>query len=77
MAESNLCILDDQMPRRQYEGNQRGRKQHLDDCDISIVAAEYFGEWVRVVYSEAFRSADCETSIVLVERHKVHLRHGE
>lgn len=49
----HLCVLDDQMPRRQDQGDQGCGEQHLDDGNIAIVAAEDLGEGIGMVYSEA------------------------
>lgn len=43
------------MPWRQDQGNEGSRKEHFDDGDIAIVTAEYFGEGVGMIDSEAFR----------------------
>lgn len=50
---AHLCILDDEMPGRQDQGNEGGGKEHLNDGDIAIVAAEYLGERVGMIYAEA------------------------
>lgn len=52
---SNLRILDNKMSGGQYEGNQRGREQHLNKCHISIIAAEYLREGLCVVDPESAR----------------------
>lgn len=45
------------MAGRENQGDQRGRKQHFDNRNISIIAAEYTRERVRVIDAEAFGGA--------------------
>jgi hypothetical protein len=50
-----LGVLNDKVPRRQYEGYQRGREKHLNDSNIVIVASEVHLEWIRMVETESSR----------------------
>jgi hypothetical protein len=45
------------MAGRKNQGDQRGRKQHFDNRNVSVIAAEYSGERVRVIDAEAFGGA--------------------
>ena len=39
----------------QDQGDKGGREEHLDDCDVAIVAAEDSRKWICMVDAEAFR----------------------
>lgn len=45
------------MAGRKNQGDQRGREQHFDNRNVSVIAAEYPGERVRVIDAEAFGGA--------------------
>jgi hypothetical protein len=45
------------MAGRKNQGDQRGRKQHFDNRNVSVIATEYSGERVRVIDAEAFGGA--------------------
>lgn len=50
------------MARREDESDERRREEHLDDGDITVIAAEDAREWVCVVDSEALCGA-CQTRV--------------
>lgn len=54
---THLGILNDQVAWGKDESNKRGREEHLDDGNVSIVAAEDLGEWIRVKDAKTFRGA--------------------
>jgi hypothetical protein len=56
-AFPHLGILYNEPAGREDEGDQGGREEHLDNGDISVVAAEDLGEGVAVVYSKALGGA--------------------
>lgn len=45
------------MPWREYQRNQGGGKQHLNDGNIVFVTNEVFTEWLGVVEPETFGGA--------------------
>lgn len=59
------------MAGRKNQGDQRGRKQHFDNRNVPVIAAEYSGERVRVVDAEAFGGANSKAAMILVERDEV------
>lgn len=59
-----LCVLDDEMARREYQGDKRCREEHFDNRDVAVIAAEYPRERIRVVDAEAFGCA-CEQPVSL------------
>ena len=52
---SYLRVLDDEMSWREDECDEGCGKQHLDNSDIAIIAAEDFGEGIGVVDAETLR----------------------
>jgi hypothetical protein len=42
------------MAGRQDKSDERCREEHLDDRDVAVLAAEYLGERIGVIYAEAF-----------------------
>lgn len=50
---ADLRILYDQVSWGQYQGDEGRRKEHLNDCNVSVVAAEDARKRVGVVDSEA------------------------
>lgn len=49
-----LGILDDEMSWGQDERDQGGGEEHLNDCNVAVIATEYLGEGIGVIYAEAF-----------------------
>lgn len=45
------------MPRGKNECYQGRGKEHLDNGNVSLIAAKYLGEWVGVVDSKALRGS--------------------
>lgn len=58
----HLGVLDDKMSRRQDQSDEGGGKEHFDNGDIAVVAAEDLGEGICMIDSEAFRGACAEES---------------
>jgi hypothetical protein len=56
LGRTYLSVLDNKMPWRQDEGHQRGRKQHLNDSNIVIVARKVLLEGIGMVETETSRS---------------------
>lgn len=53
----SLRVLYDQVPRREDEGDERGREEHLDDANVAVIAAEDAGEGIGVKDAEALGCA--------------------
>ena len=70
-----LCVLDDEMARREDQGDERCREEHFDNGDIAVIAAEYSRKWIRVVDAEAFGCA-CEPPVSLPRYHGRQKRAG-
>jgi len=54
LVHTNLCILYDQMPRRENQSHQRGREEHFYNSNIAIVAAKNARERIGVINAKAF-----------------------
>jgi hypothetical protein len=45
------------MSWRENKSDERGREEHLNDGNITVIAAEYSGKGIGMVNSEAFGGA--------------------
>lgn len=67
------------MSRRQDKCDEGCREQHLDDGNVTIIAAEDSRKRICVVDTKAFGSADSKTAVILIEGDEIKSRasHGE
>lgn len=64
------------MPRREYKGDERGGKEHLDNGDIALVTAKDLGKGIAVVDAETLGCANGKTGEVLIEGDEVEIGGG-